>query len=109
MNRSQRRAAKSKSRKTRAAPDAAAAPPVAPIEVQPAPPEVAPPSAPPSLILRVFAGIILSNFVLKRVKNAEVERLLASVARQAGKTEIATDLLLRRMKRAAAERAARLK
>jgi hypothetical protein len=53
-------------------------------------------TAKPGLILRLFASIVLSPAVLKRVNHADVERLLANVALQAGRPEVARELLSRR-------------
>jgi hypothetical protein len=50
----------------------------------------------PGLILRLFASIVLAPAVLKRVNHADVERLLANVALQAGRPEVARELLGRR-------------
>lgn len=52
--------------------------------------------AKPGLLLRLFAGIVLSPAVLKRVNHADVERLLAGVALQAGRPELARELLSRK-------------
>jgi len=49
----------------------------------------------PGLLLRMFAGIVLAPWVLNRVKHEDVERLLAGVARQAGRPEIERNLLNR--------------
>ena len=59
-------------------------------------PEAAPgPQAKPGLVLRLFAKILLAPWVLKRVRHADVERLIAGVAMQAGRPDIAADLLNR--------------
>jgi len=59
-------------------------------------PEVKPGSdARPGLVLRLFAKILLAPWVLKRIRNADVERLIAGVAVQAGRPEIAANLLNR--------------
>ena len=52
--------------------------------------------AKPGLLLRLFANIVLSPKVLKRVHHADVERLLAGVALQAGRPEVARELLSRK-------------
>ena len=49
--------------------------------------------AKPGFLLRLFARIVLAPWVLKRVNHADVERLLAGVAVQAGRPEIARSLL----------------
>ncbi len=51
--------------------------------------------AKPGIVLRLIARILLAPWVLKRVKHADVERVLAGVAVQAGRPEIAADLLNR--------------
>ena len=51
--------------------------------------------AEPGLFLRLFARIVLSPWILKRVNHADVERLLAGVALQAGRPEVARELLSR--------------
>lgn len=53
------------------------------------------PEATPGLVLRVFAKVLLAPWVLKRVRHADVERLIAGVAGQAGRPDIAADLLNR--------------
>ncbi len=65
-----------------------------------APPEpqetrVAHPGAKPGLLLRLFANIALAPWVLNRINHADVERLLAGVAVQAGRPEVARNLLNR--------------
>ncbi len=57
----------------------------------PGAPEQAAP-AKPSWVLRLVARVLLSRWVLARVKNPDVERLLISVAMEAGRPEIATEL-----------------
>ena len=52
-------------------------------------------AAKPGLVLRLFAKIVLTPWVLNRVKHADVERLLAGVAVQTGRPEIAESLLNR--------------
>ncbi len=52
-------------------------------------------AATPGLLLRFFAKILLAPWVLKRIKHADVERLIAGVAVQAGRPEIAAELLTR--------------
>lgn len=66
-------------------------------EVTPAPPQTQKPvtEAKPGLLLRLFANILLTPWVLKRVRHADLERLLAGVAVQAGRREIAASLLSR--------------
>ena len=63
----------------------------------PAPPETQKPAteAEPGVLLRLFANILLAPWVLKRVRHADLERLLAGVAVQAGRPEIAANLLSR--------------
>ena len=51
--------------------------------------------AKPGLFLRLFANVVLTPWVLTRVKHADVERLLAGVAMQAGRPEVAKSLLNR--------------
>jgi hypothetical protein len=51
--------------------------------------------AKPGFVLRFFANILLAPWVLKRVRHADMERLLAGVATQAGRPEIAASLLNR--------------
>ena len=53
------------------------------------------PQAKPGLVLRLFAKILLAPWVLKRVRHADVERLIAGVAVQAGRPDIAANLLNR--------------
>lgn len=52
-------------------------------------------TAKPGLVLRLFAKVLLAPWVLKRVRHADVERLIAGVAVQAGRPEIAAELLNR--------------
>jgi hypothetical protein len=56
---------------------------------------VAHPGAKPGLLLRLFANIALAPWVLNRINHADVERLLAGVAVQAGRPEVARNLLNR--------------
>jgi hypothetical protein len=49
----------------------------------------------PGLALRLFSRIILSNWILSRVRNPEVERLLMSVAFEAGRTDVVDELTRR--------------
>jgi len=51
--------------------------------------------AKPGILVRIFAKMVLAPWVLKRVHHADVERLLASVAIQAGRPEVAMNLLSR--------------
>lgn len=44
-------------------------------------------SGKPSLLLRIFSRILLSNFVISRVRQPEVLRLLGDVARQSGRMD----------------------
>lgn len=79
MNRHKRRAA-AKQVQTTPAPDSAAAPLT----------EVYPDK--PGLVLRVFATVLLSNWVLKRVHHPDIRRVLGSLAAQAGRPELAQTL-----------------
>lgn len=54
----------------------------------------------PSRMLRLVARILLSRWLLARVKNPEVERLLISVAMEAGRVEVADELIRRQTMRA---------
>ena len=54
-----------------------------------------PPEVKPGFLLRLFAKIVLAPWILKRVHHAAVERLLAEVAVQAGRPEVAMSLLNR--------------
>lgn len=49
----------------------------------------------PGFLLRLFATIALAPWVLNRVSHAEVERLLAQVAVQTGRPEVARNLVNR--------------
>jgi hypothetical protein len=49
----------------------------------------------PGFFLRLFANIVLAPWILNRVNHADVERLLAGVAVQAGRPEVARNLLNR--------------
>ena len=53
----------------------------------------------PSLLLRLVAGALLSKWVLARVKNPEIERLLISVAMESGRTDAADELTRRQARR----------
>lgn len=53
------------------------------------------PEAKPGFVLRLFAKILLAPWVLKHIKHADVERLIAGVAVQAGRPDIAANLLNR--------------
>ncbi|MFM9967454.1 MAG: hypothetical protein ACKVQK_03485 [Burkholderiales bacterium] len=85
MNRQQRRAAAK--RKPEIAPSPAPHSPATAPTHEPAA------MAKPGFLLRFFAKILLAPWVLKRVRHADMERLLAGVAVQAGKPEIAVELL----------------
>jgi hypothetical protein len=50
------------------------------------------PITPPGLLLRVFAKVVLSPWVLNRVQHPDVEHALAGIADQVGKPEIARNL-----------------
>lgn len=80
MNRSQRRAA-AKVRRP------------APLEAQEA--KLEHQEVKPGFLLRLFAKLVLAPWILKRVHHAAVERLLAEVAVQAGRPEVAMNLLNR--------------
>lgn len=56
--------------------------------------------AKPSWVLRLVARVLLSRWLLARVKNHDVESLLISVAMQAGRTEVADELIRRQTMRA---------
>jgi hypothetical protein len=58
------------------------------------------PPVKPSWVLRLVARVLLSRWLLARVKNPEVERLLISVAMEAGRPEIADELIRRQTLRA---------
>jgi hypothetical protein len=60
----------------------------------------APAAAKPSWVLRLVARILLSRWLLARVKNPEVERMLISMAMEAGRTEVADELIRRQTMRA---------
>jgi hypothetical protein len=45
--------------------------------------------------MRLFSALLLSRFVLKRVKQPEVERLLMSVALEAGRQDVVDELTRR--------------
>jgi len=53
------------------------------------------PEAKPGVVLRLFAKILLAPWVLKRIRHADVERLIAGVAVQAGRPEVAANILNR--------------
>lgn len=61
-------------------------------------PQVTPPLAEaaspprPSLVLRAVASVILSRWVRRRINHRAVRLSLAAVARQVGRTEIASEL-----------------
>ena len=55
-------------------------------------------------VLRFFANILLAPWILKRVRHADLERLLAGVAVQAGRPEVAAGLLSRSAQRNEAKR-----
>ncbi|MBL8642879.1 MAG: hypothetical protein JNK21_03015 [Rhodospirillaceae bacterium] len=55
--------------------------------------------APPGLGLRLFSKILLSKFVLNRVKQPEVEKLLMSVALEVGRTDVVDELTRRQAAR----------
>lgn len=80
MNRHKRRAA---AKQPKPAPTVAPAPSAAPAEVY---------ASRPGLALRVFAKVLLSTWVLKRVSHPDVRKVLASLAAQAGRPELAETL-----------------
>lgn len=49
-------------------------------------------SGKPGVVLRFFARILLSKWVLKRVNHPEVRQALASLAAQAGRPELSETL-----------------
>jgi hypothetical protein len=63
-------------------------------------PAIEGPQEPPSLLLRMFARVVLSPWVLNRVSHPEVERLLVSLAIQVGEPEKARSLANRMNMRA---------
>lgn len=81
MNRHKRRAAAKQAQPEQA--PAAAPTAAAPAEVY---------SGKPGLVLRAFAKVLLSNWVLKRVHHPDVRRALASLAAQAGRRELSETL-----------------
>jgi len=46
----------------------------------------------PGLMMRIFSGVLLSKFVLSRVKQPEVENLLMSVAIEANRQDVVDEL-----------------
>jgi len=46
----------------------------------------------PSLLLRIVAFVVLSRWVLKRVRHPSVRATLAAIARQVGRDDLAADL-----------------
>jgi hypothetical protein len=53
----------------------------------------------PKLFTRLLAKVLLSRWVLKRVQHPDVERLLISFATEAGRTDIADELVRRQLTR----------
>ena len=45
-------------------------------------------SGKPGFVLRMFAKVLLSKWVLKRVNHSDIRRVLASLAAQAGRTDL---------------------
>ncbi len=85
MNRKQRRAAAKQPQQSTATRPAYAVDPIATV-----------PAGKPGFVLRMVAKVMLSHWVLRRVRHPDVERILASVAFQVGRPEIARELLHRR-------------
>ena len=83
MNRHKRRAAKHAPLPVTPAPTGAPARFAAPADVY---------SGRPGLVLRFFAKVLLSKWVLKRVSHPDVRRALASLAAQAGRAELSETL-----------------
>lgn len=50
--------------------------------------EPAPVYGKPGLVLRIFAKVLLSQWVLKRVNHPDLRRVLASMAVQAGRPDV---------------------
>jgi hypothetical protein len=46
----------------------------------------------PSLVLRMVASVVLSRWVLKRVRHPAVRAMLASMARETGRQDLAKEL-----------------
>ncbi|HEX2648561.1 MAG TPA: hypothetical protein VHN19_01330 [Burkholderiales bacterium] len=59
------------------------------------PPQVGPPAQKPGILLRMVASVLLSPWVLNKVKSPDVERMLANMAIQADRPEVAKSLLNR--------------
>ncbi len=57
------------------------------------------PPAKPSSVMRLFSSLLLSRWVLARVKNPEVERILISFALEAGRQDVADELIRRQAMR----------
>jgi len=88
MNRHQRRAAKHQQ-------DTPESRPSRDIDIQLGDTLTSEPKPQSGFILRSMSKIILSQWVLTRVRHHEVERLLMSLAMEVGRTDV-VDLLLRR-------------
>ncbi len=55
----------------------------------PSPPQTAVAMARPGLLLRVFSGVLLARWVLKRVNHPDILVILRQLAQQTGRTEAA--------------------
>jgi hypothetical protein len=55
----------------------------------------------PHFMMRILAKVLLSRWVLNRVKHADVERLLMTFATEAGRPDVADELVRRQAMRAA--------
>jgi hypothetical protein len=58
-------------------------------------PSAAPQAHKPGIFIRLLAKVILSRWILNRVKHSDVERLLITFAAEAGKPDIADELTRR--------------
>lgn len=68
------------------------------------PPDASAAAARPSFLLRAFSRVLLSQWVIARVDNPQVEQLLMSLAMEAKRPEVADQILRRRALRAHAGR-----
>jgi hypothetical protein len=55
----------------------------------------------PGILLRVFARILLSKWVVNRLRHPEAERLVISFAREAGRHDVADQIVRRQALRKA--------
>ena len=65
-----------------------------------APPAMTAPPGRPGLILRLVASVILTPWVIARVRHPDIEQVLVSMAVQVGRPEIATSIMNRQAMRA---------